>query len=633
MASNDKLIRIILKLQDDLSTDMGKAVNTLDKFASQATKAGAALTVISAPLIAAGVAGAKMAMDLDTAMRNIQSITKQTDESLAELSDAFVALSTDMSKTTDSAQNLAEAYYLIIGSGIDAADAMSVLEVATKAASAGLTETAVAAEAIVGTLNAYGLSADQAASVSDILFETVNRGVGSFEELAGSMSNVTGLANSLGVPLEEVAAAMATMSKQGMSFSEASVALNQAMSNLISPTAEGQKIIEAMGYSSGQAMVEALGFAGALQAIEKHTGGSTTEMQKLFSNVRGLRAALALTGDGAAMFAEDMAAMAAAAGSTEAAFAEQMKSFEAVWKNFQNTFNALLIELGQTILPLAQQFIQGFLIPLIQGFRSLPEPVQQVVIGLLAIVAAVGPLLLIVGQLASAWAAIAGIMPMVITGFTAFMALGAPVIALIAAIVVAIGLLIANWNQLGTTISQLATIVDQAFDGAFSKARDSLIMLSTAIWETAKNMAKGFYEMGAAIINGLLNGIKSKAVDLIAYIFGLSKEMTAAVKKALGISSPSKVMMEMGENVVAGFHKGIESMGGIGVTTPGTTASGAGMPTVGGGLAMAGGGGGNVYIGTLTVPPGTSNEQIDYIMKEIGKRTKMKSGGALGNGK
>jgi hypothetical protein len=471
-------------------------------------------------------------------------------------------------------------------------------------------------------LNAYNLEASESERVMDTLFQTVNIGVGSFEDLSASLANVTGVAASLGIPLEEVAAGMATLSKNGMEFERAARAMRQAMTNLINPTAEGQKIIEAMGFASGQAMIDALGFAGALQAIAEHTGNSTTEMSKLFSDVDGLQAVLGLTGDNAQKFAADLEAMGMAAGATSEAFAIQTQSFDAAWKNFQNTLNALLIEVGQVLLPLLTGFMQNVLIPLIQGFRSLPEPVQGFIIGLLGIIAVIGPILLIAGQLIGAFTALAGIMPIVSAGFAAFMALGAPVIALIAAIVVAIGLLIFNWDKLGTTISQLGTIIDQATGGFFSRLLTTLSQLGQLIMKAWQQMGTIAYDIGSAIINGLINGIKSKAVDLIAYIFGLSEELTAVIKRALGISSPSKVFEDIGKNVALGFQGGVEKLGGLNVNAPQVNGQ-----SIRGGATLAGagaGGGGANITNHFYLPQGSDEQTYQHIKKRMARDAQRK---------
>lgn len=645
MASNSRVINIILKLTDDMSGGLEKASGGLKSLGDNITKIGAGMTVgLTLPLVAAGKAAVDMAMELDTAMRNIQSISKATDAEIAALSDTFVDMSTNLEMTTDTAVNLAAAFYDIQGSGFEGAAAMEVLEVATKAATAGLTETGVAAEGIAAVLNSYGQGAEHAAHVSDLMFETVNRGVGSFEELTSSMSNVVGLANTLDVPFETVSAALATMSKQGMSFSEASISLNQAMSNLLNPTREGAEIITKMGFASGEAMIASLGLDGALQAIAEHTGGSATEMGKLFSNTRSMRAALALTGDGAAMFAEDMEAMASATGSTAEAFAIQTKSFEAQFKNFQNNLNAMLIEIGQILLPIINDFLQNFILPMIQAFRSLPEPMQKAIVVILMIVAALGPLLVIIGSIVGALAtlqaafAAGGIFAaggMLAGAIPAIMAFGAALASLaipIGIAIAALALLKAAWDRDFLGIKTKTTEAANTWKSNFAMLGEIVKLGAQKIIgflaELHKKIAEAgglgavMKQVGINIVQGLINGISSMISSLINKVKEMASKAVNSVKNAFGIASPSKVMMDFGKNVVVGFERGIETMGGIGVQTPalapaGASTSAMSAPAIGGGM---GGGGTTIIIQNLHVPLADNKEQIEYISRELGKK-------------
>ncbi len=223
----------------------------------------------------------------------------------------------DMDITIDSAQNLNEAFYQIQSSGFAGEDAMKILTASTKAATAGLTTTATAAEATVAVLNAYGLSADHATEITDIMFQTVNRGVVTFEQLSGSIGTVIGLAAQLGVSFDEIGAAMATMTKQGIDHDSAMTNLNGIFTAMIKPTTAMSQAITDLGYSSGSAMLEALGLGGTMQALERYTGGSAEKMSELFGDVRALRGAMALTGAGAQMFVEDLAAIGQATGATK----------------------------------------------------------------------------------------------------------------------------------------------------------------------------------------------------------------------------------------------------------------------------------------------------------------------------
>lgn len=603
-----------------MSGQLNAPASALQSFGAKATQVGATLTAtVTAAMVGVAAAGVKMAMDLDESMRNVQSITKQTDEEIARLSKQIVHMSTVSEVTVDSADNLAKALYSIVGSGIDSSDAMFVLEVATKAATAGLTTTEVAAEGMIAVLNSYGQGAEHAREVSDLMFQTVNRGVGTFEQLSSSMSNVVGMANAASVPFETVSAAMATMSKQGMTFAEASVSLNAALSDLIKPTTDGQAMIEAMGYASGEAMLNTLGLAGTLQAVEEHTGGSVTEMSKLFSSIRGLRGALALTGDGATMFAEDMAAMANATGAVDAAFAEQAKSFAFQWQAFRRDIEALAMDIGSKLLPILARLLEigG---DFITWFRGLPEPVRTAVYVIGGLLAVLGPLLLIVGQLIALWGSLSAAWAAVSAAAVGFGPAIAGAVAGLGSMLVAIAPLILAIGALGIALGALWALLQDERVKAIPKVWSANFKMLGEILGLLGEKAK---TAGANFIKGFLQGMKDMAIQALKWVLDFSVKIGNTVKNVLKIKSPSKLMQEYGQMTVLGFQEGLASMGGIGVQVPALAGAGASVrPSTGGGMS----GGGNVYIENINVPPGTSKEQIDHIMKEIGRQVKRRGG-------
>ena len=66
-------------------------------------------------------------------------------------------------------KTLTKGLYDILSASIDAAQAIDVLEVATRGAIGGLTDAGTAADALTTILNSYQLSATEAAKVYDIL--------------------------------------------------------------------------------------------------------------------------------------------------------------------------------------------------------------------------------------------------------------------------------------------------------------------------------------------------------------------------------------------------------------------------------------------------------------------------------
>ena len=71
------------------------------------------------------------------------------------------------------------------------------------------------------------------------------------------------------------------------------------------------------------------------------------------------------------------------------------------------------------------------------------------------------------------------------------------------------------------------------------------------------------YSAGSDLIAGLWNGIKAKFDSVISRVKALAAKLPSAVKKVLGISSPSKVFMELGKWIPEGLALGIEKNMGV----------------------------------------------------------------------
>lgn len=79
-----------------------------------------------------------------------------------------------------------------------------------------------------------------------------------------------------------------------------------------------------------------------------------------------------------------------------------------------------------------------------------------------------------------------------------------------------------------------------------------------------KNGVGSLFSIGSDMINGLWDGIKSKFDSVVGRVKSLAAGLPTAVKKVLGISSPSKVFMELGKWIPEGLALGIEkNMGAV----------------------------------------------------------------------
>ena len=342
-----------VKKFDKTVESSGASTSRAAKIWGVAAKAG--VLVLAASLIYA--AGA--AVGFERRMRNVNSISGLSEGALRSLGDEVRSMSEQLPQ---SANELAEGLYDIASSGFQGADGLTVLRSSAEAASAGLTTTATSAKAIVAVLNAYGMTAADAAHVSDVLFQGVNVGVMSFEELAGTVGDFVGMAAAAGISIEETTAAMAAMTLAGISAAESGTSLNRLMQSLIQPSKSLAQMFSSWGYESGEAAVNALGLRGVMERLRESTGGNVTALLTLFPEIRAARGAFALMANDGKNYAKASKAMADAdegQGATKRALAEQMKSLSAQWELFVNWVNSAAISIGMKVLPALNDLLDG----------------------------------------------------------------------------------------------------------------------------------------------------------------------------------------------------------------------------------------------------------------------------------
>ncbi len=90
------------------------------------------------------------------------------------------------------------------------------------------------------------------------------------------------------------------------------------------------------------------------------------------------------------------------------------------------------------------------------------------------------------------------------------------------------------------------------------KINDLQAQLTAAADSAGTTVADSMYGAGIKAAQGLVDGLTSQQAAIEATMMAIAKSMEAAIKKALGIKSPSKVMMGLGAHVSEGFALGIE---------------------------------------------------------------------------
>lgn len=299
------------------------------------------------------------AVRFQAAMLNVQSISHLSADSFDRLSGQVLDLSRHL---PTSAEDLASGLYDIASSGFQGAAGVEVLTASARAATAGLTDTATAARAITGVLNAYGEGADRAKFVSDSLFQTVNVGVLNFQDLAQGIGQVLNSAAAATVDIDQLGAAVATLTRAGQVPAEAFTNLNGLLAQIIKPSTALGNVFSQLGYESGAAAVKSKGLVGVMTDIQRATGGDITALSELFTDQRALRGATGLLTDQMRLYKQSLKDQEAAhrgAGTTADTLKVQLQAVSAQWDIFKNRVAATAISIGTTLLPVMNVAIHG----------------------------------------------------------------------------------------------------------------------------------------------------------------------------------------------------------------------------------------------------------------------------------
>jgi TP901 family phage tail tape measure protein len=371
MAAN-QTANFVVKAKDQATGPLGKIGTSMGNLKRTSITAFKGIAVGAAAITAAFAAFAidavRKAAAFETAMLNVNSIAKLTPAAFADLQKSVLELSKTLPQ---SGETLAQGLYDIASSGFAGAEGLKVLDAAAKAASAGLAQTSESAAGITAVLNAYSFSADEAQRVSDILFKTVDRGVITFPELAENIGKVTALSAPLGVSLEDVAAGLAVLTKNGIDAENATTQLNAIMQAVLSPTGQATELAKQLGIDFTATGLRTKGLNGFMADLIEKTGGSNEAIAELLGDARAIRGAFVLAKNGGAQFNEELELMKNSAGATDTALSYQKQGLAYQLGILGNNFDAMSIELGQKLIPSLNKLVEFIMQNVVPAFNSL----------------------------------------------------------------------------------------------------------------------------------------------------------------------------------------------------------------------------------------------------------------------
>jgi len=308
-----KQLEIVIGVLDKFSTPFRKMDLGLKKALVGVKKLGAGLKKLTLNVgrqfkrmgFAVSAAFVGMAYQGDKFSKGFAEVmTLLDDASLADgLKKGLHELALEIGATQE---ELVGGLYQALSKGIPPNNAIDFLRTSAKAAVGGVTTVETAVNGMTSVLNSWRMGMEESDRVADVMFATVKNGGTTFEELASSMSIVAPVASQLGVPLEEVAGAVAMMTASGKSTSVAMREMRQAMVSTSKVLGDG--------WSKSMSLQE--GF----QAVTDAGGNSLTKLLEMQVPIEAINALFDLTGKNAKKAMDLTAAAFNSSGAAQKAF-------------------------------------------------------------------------------------------------------------------------------------------------------------------------------------------------------------------------------------------------------------------------------------------------------------------------
>lgn len=459
---------------------IGKDVSTIGK---NLTKS------LTLPLVALAGASVKFGLDFSRSIEYANTMLKLSGPELDKFKRGVLDLSNTYGK---SAADIGRAAYSVSSVlHTSGEDTLVILDSITKASEAGKISTEEAGNAIVRMMSIYGVQAKDTAKLVDTLSATVYAGNANWQDLANVLPQAAGAGKALGVSLVELSAAFAALSSKSGSAEEAGTGLRAVMMSLINPSNDLKKAINDMGYATSQEAVQDIGLVGVLKQLGEKYGTNADALGKLFPNVRAITGALALFSNNGQDLAASLEMVKDSTGETQ----KQIESGTGSAERFNQAMNRLKnsgIELFSSLEPYLEKVID-FINRTTKAFNELSPGAKDAIVKFGLIVAAVGPVIFIIGKLISAVQGIRVLIPL-IKGFgLAINAALGPVgwsvtlaIAAIGALALAISDFVNRWKTNKAEVERELDDINNATYEAF----ENITGLGTAVEETSKSAAE-----------------------------------------------------------------------------------------------------------------------------------------------
>ncbi|MBQ1364030.1 MAG: phage tail tape measure protein, partial [Oscillospiraceae bacterium] len=554
----DALQREIIETEQELRRLQEEAASTsaalakideagkkMEAFGDSVTQAGQKIMPASMAVAGLGAAAVKTAADFDAGMSKVAAISGATGDDLDALRDKAREMG---AKTKFSASEAASAVEYMAMAGWKTEDMLSGIEGIMSLAAASGEDLATTSDIVTDALTAFGLSAQDSGHFADILAAASSNANTNVRMMGETFKYCAPIAGALGFSAEDVAEAIGLMANAGIKSTQAGTALRTIMNNL-----SGE--VKITGAALGEVTIATTNADGSMRDLSDILADCRGAFSQLSESERA-QAAEALVGKNAMSgflalmnaAPEDIEKLSTAIDNcdgTAAQMAETMQdNLAGQLTILKSQLEELAISFGEMLMPAIRAIvskIQAF----VDKLNGMSESQRKAILTIGLIVAALGPLLVIIGTLISkVGVAMQGFVKLatgvkklgvaVKAGTGVFGKLGAAlggISAPVLAIVAVVAVLIAAFKHLWDTNEEFRNAITGIWEGIVSKIQafcqgivDRLNALGfdfSSIVDVLKSLWDGLCQFLAPVFEAAFNVVSTVLGTVLDVITGL----------------------------------------------------------------------------------------------------------------
>lgn len=544
----------VIKAMGEKMQEVGDKIKAVgDKIASVGSQL---TTTVTLPIVAAGTAAVTSFAEVDKTMTLANKTMNNTTEEANLLNKAMEEAA---SNSTFGMNDAANASLNFARAGLKAEEAANAMAPAMNLAAGEAGDLDVVSGGLVATINGFGDSFDQAEHYADVFAAACNNSALDVNGLAESMSVAAPIFKTAGKGVEDAALMLGVMANAGIEANVAANSLKTGMARLAQPTKQAKEAMEQYGIAMGDIWNED-GSMKDMTVIQENLNKSFSKL----SEQEQMAAAGAIFGKNqmASWLAvintapADVQSLADSLSNVDGTTREMadamMSGFGGSIEKLKSSLDVLMTSLGgliaEYLTPVIEK-IQG----LVDAFMALDEEQKQHIIQVAAVVAAIGPALLVIGKVVAAVGTIISTMGAIATfiGGTlipAITAISAPVlivVAAVAALSAAFVYLYKTNDEFREKVTALIEGIKENFSAMVEKIKPAFEELFETIKGIVSDLVEDFkkfmevarpvFEFIATGIAGVVNGIMAAATPIINAVNSIIKTVSSAVKALIAL--------------------------------------------------------------------------------------------------